>query len=64
MVIRVILDLRYSNDTFVQHNIHAPDNSGNCPYEYKWCQDTPQLALPQFLVGTVFMYIGFLCHML
>ncbi|XP_057315275.1 major facilitator superfamily domain-containing protein 8-like isoform X2 [Hydractinia symbiolongicarpus] len=30
-----------------------------CPEEYNWCTTTPQIKLPQFIIGMIFLSIGY-----
>ncbi|XP_060077649.1 major facilitator superfamily domain-containing protein 8-like [Ylistrum balloti] len=41
-----------------------PEKRG-CPISYKWCAYTPRIPLPQFLVGTLMIVIGYpICNLM
>ena len=40
------------------HHYKTVESVG-CPYEYKWCLDTPAVKLWQLLLGTFFIAIGY-----
>lgn len=47
--------LKLSNNTL---NLTNTKNIG-CPEEYSWCKSIPKLYIPQILLGTIFLSIGY-----
>ena len=50
-------DLPLTTDS-VSNNSHTVEAVG-CPEVYKWCAYTPIVSLPQFLIGTLLIVIGY-----
>ncbi|XP_033742789.1 major facilitator superfamily domain-containing protein 8-like isoform X2 [Pecten maximus] len=53
--------------TTASHNSSTGDEpeKRGCPHSYKWCAYTPRIPLPQFLVGTLMIVIGYpICNLM
>lgn len=59
-----------SNNSILFHFYSVPSNATSeilqsakelvgCPDEYNWCTTTPQIKLSQFIIGMVFLSIGY-----